>query len=270
MSLISSYSNPVGIYAARNKSLNSKFLSSLLEWCSTPISAATHSILLHALEAAVSPVRPKRQKATSDGGKIYRPKFFRPTPAEAEADDTDHISYSSPNLSHANKSTNITAVKQSLACCSGSALNYDCINVENSFDTVHFYVPSYTFLSCLKSTLTLMVIFLCINLRAVGVVLPISSTSILPHMGSRELGKLKHSTVSFPDVALEWRLGYKRVKFLESTKYIPVVNDSFPGPTLRVRVGELVRVTVHNSLREETSIHWHGIRQWGTPWSDGR
>lgn len=270
MSPISSHSNRVKVHA-RKKCSTSKFLGSLLQLqrCCTPIFAASHSFLLHALDAAVPSVCPKLQKATLDGGKVFRPKVLRPTPVEADADDMERISYS-PILSHCNNSSNTIATKQSWACCSGPAPNYDCVNVANSFDTVHFYVPSYTFLSFLKSTLTLMVIFLCINLRAVGVVLPVSSTLTLPHISSGKLGKSKPSSVSCPDITLEWRLDYKRVKFLERTKYIPVVNDSFPGPTLRVRVGELVRVTVHNSLRQETSIHWHGIRQWGTPWSDGR
>lgn len=38
------------------------------------------------------------------------------------------------------------------------------------------------------------------------------------------------------------------------------VNGGIPGPTLRFREGETVRIRVHNQLRkEETSIHWHGL-----------
>jgi FtsP/CotA-like multicopper oxidase with cupredoxin domain len=38
------------------------------------------------------------------------------------------------------------------------------------------------------------------------------------------------------------------------------VNGGLPGPTLRFRVGDTARVTVHNRLRhEETSVHWHGL-----------
>ncbi|MHB1220364.1 MAG: multicopper oxidase family protein, partial [Alphaproteobacteria bacterium] len=33
-----------------------------------------------------------------------------------------------------------------------------------------------------------------------------------------------------------------------------------PGPTLRVRQGEPVRIVVENRLTEETTVHWHGIR----------
>lgn len=37
-------------------------------------------------------------------------------------------------------------------------------------------------------------------------------------------------------------------------------NDVVPGPEIRVRRGELLRVRVKNNLREETTVHWHGIR----------
>jgi FtsP/CotA-like multicopper oxidase with cupredoxin domain len=36
--------------------------------------------------------------------------------------------------------------------------------------------------------------------------------------------------------------------------------DTVPGPTLRVRRGEELRVRVFNDLEEPTSVHWHGVR----------
>ena len=33
-----------------------------------------------------------------------------------------------------------------------------------------------------------------------------------------------------------------------------------PGPTIRVRQGEPVRIVVENRLNEDTTVHWHGIR----------
>jgi FtsP/CotA-like multicopper oxidase with cupredoxin domain len=33
-----------------------------------------------------------------------------------------------------------------------------------------------------------------------------------------------------------------------------------PGPTLRLRQGEPVRIVVENKLDEDTTVHWHGIR----------
>jgi FtsP/CotA-like multicopper oxidase with cupredoxin domain len=37
-------------------------------------------------------------------------------------------------------------------------------------------------------------------------------------------------------------------------------NGTVPGPTLRVRLGETVRVRFTNHLPQPTTIHWHGVR----------
>lgn len=36
-------------------------------------------------------------------------------------------------------------------------------------------------------------------------------------------------------------------------------NDTFPGPALRAQEGERLRITVQNQIKEETTVHWHGI-----------
>jgi FtsP/CotA-like multicopper oxidase with cupredoxin domain len=36
-------------------------------------------------------------------------------------------------------------------------------------------------------------------------------------------------------------------------------NGEFPGPEIRVREGERLRVTLGNHLPEETTVHWHGV-----------
>ena len=37
-------------------------------------------------------------------------------------------------------------------------------------------------------------------------------------------------------------------------------NNVVPGPEIRVRQGDRLRVTVENGLDEETTVHWHGVR----------
>lgn len=37
-------------------------------------------------------------------------------------------------------------------------------------------------------------------------------------------------------------------------------NGAVPGPQIRVRQGERLRITAINNLKEETTIHWHGVR----------
>ncbi|KAJ0166274.1 Laccase-1 [Colletotrichum tanaceti] len=48
-----------------------------------------------------------------------------------------------------------------------------------------------------------------------------------------------------------------------------LVNNHFTGPTLRLQQGDEVNVVVRNYLREDTTIHFHGVDQRKTPWSDG-
>src|SRR5713226_2834389 len=33
-----------------------------------------------------------------------------------------------------------------------------------------------------------------------------------------------------------------------------------PGPDIRVRQGQPVRIVVENKLEQDTTVHWHGIR----------
>ena len=37
------------------------------------------------------------------------------------------------------------------------------------------------------------------------------------------------------------------------------INEARPGPTLHFKEGDTARVHVHNKMRVETSIHWHGV-----------
>ncbi len=37
------------------------------------------------------------------------------------------------------------------------------------------------------------------------------------------------------------------------------VNDTIPGPLIRLKEGETARIAVSNRLAEQTSIHWHGL-----------
>ena len=49
-----------------------------------------------------------------------------------------------------------------------------------------------------------------------------------------------------------------------------VFNNSLPGPVLHVYQGQTVQVRIHNDFHTESlSVHFHGIRQVGTPGSDG-
>jgi hypothetical protein len=49
-----------------------------------------------------------------------------------------------------------------------------------------------------------------------------------------------------------------------------LINGQYPGPKIEANWGDIIRVTVKNSLTTNgTGLHWHGIRQWHTPSQDG-
>ncbi|KAI3847714.1 hypothetical protein MKX03_004581 [Papaver bracteatum] len=53
-------------------------------------------------------------------------------------------------------------------------------------------------------------------------------------------------------------------------KLVIAINGKTPGPTIIAQQGDTIIVELKNSLlTENVAIHWHGIRQIGTPWSDG-
>jgi FtsP/CotA-like multicopper oxidase with cupredoxin domain len=48
-----------------------------------------------------------------------------------------------------------------------------------------------------------------------------------------------------------------------------MINDTMPGPALQAKVGQTVHFMVHNQMPDPTTVHFHGITQLNTPWSDG-
>lgn len=77
-------------------------------------------------------------------------------------------------------------------------------------------------------------------------------------------------TINGVDIEQFWTISYKLVHPDGVPKVVPVVNGQYPGPQLQGHVGQTVRIHLLNKLvTDTTSIHWHGIKQDGTPWSDG-
>ncbi|KAL1202049.1 Laccase-3 [Cardamine amara subsp. amara] len=67
----------------------------------------------------------------------------------------------------------------------------------------------------------------------------------------------------------EFVIEAKPVKRLCRTHQTITVNGQFPGPTLEVRNGDSLAITVINKARYNISLHWHGLRQLRNPWADG-
>ncbi|KAF7129096.1 hypothetical protein RHSIM_Rhsim10G0157300 [Rhododendron simsii] len=81
-------------------------------------------------------------------------------------------------------------------------------------------------------------------------------------------------SVPFPAEArirhFKWEVKYE-YKSQDCYKKLAItINGKTPGPTIEARVNDTVVVELKNSLlTENVVIHWHGIRQKGTPWFDG-
>lgn len=54
-------------------------------------------------------------------------------------------------------------------------------------------------------------------------------------------------------------IGRQAVNFTGAPRFATTVNGSLPAPILRFKEGERVTLRVHNSLAEDSSIHWHGL-----------
>ncbi|KAJ0041299.1 hypothetical protein Pint_26656 [Pistacia integerrima] len=69
---------------------------------------------------------------------------------------------------------------------------------------------------------------------------------------------------------LTWEVSYQYKSLDCYNKLAIAINGETPGPTIFATEGDTIIVNVKNNLlMENLAIHWHGIRQIGTPWSDG-
>lgn len=64
-------------------------------------------------------------------------------------------------------------------------------------------------------------------------------------------------TLSGEDIALN--IGHSAFTVGGKTGHAITINGTIPGPLLRLREGQNVRISVDNRMDEDTSIHWHGF-----------
>ncbi len=68
----------------------------------------------------------------------------------------------------------------------------------------------------------------------------------------------------------DWVVGYLAAAPDCVEKLVIAINGQFPSPTIHAVEGDTLVVKLTNNLPTEgVSIHWHGIRQRGTPFYDG-
>lgn len=64
-------------------------------------------------------------------------------------------------------------------------------------------------------------------------------------------------TLTGPNIDL--RIGHSSLNVDGRTGHAVTINGTVPGPLLRLKEGQNVRLSVTNDLDEDTSIHWHGL-----------
>jgi CopA family copper-resistance protein len=64
-------------------------------------------------------------------------------------------------------------------------------------------------------------------------------------------------TLSGPNIDLT--ISHSMLRVDGRAGHVTTVNGTVPGPLLRLREGQTVRLSVTNRLKEDTSIHWHGV-----------
>jgi len=67
----------------------------------------------------------------------------------------------------------------------------------------------------------------------------------------------EQQTLSGPDIHLT--IGHGEITFDGRKGHAVTINGSVPGPLVRLKEGQNVRLHVKNTLDEDTSIHWHGL-----------
>ena len=83
-------------------------------------------------------------------------------------------------------------------------------------------------------------------------------SSLLPNWAmSAERSLSALPTLSGEDIKLT--IGHTPVTIDGKTSHAVTINGTVPGPMLRLKEGQRVRIAVTNTLDEETSIHWHGL-----------
>eukprot|EP01018_Ginkgo_biloba_P037923 Gb_34799 [translate_table: standard] len=69
----------------------------------------------------------------------------------------------------------------------------------------------------------------------------------------------------------KWKINYNMSWWPDCVQANVIsINGHYPGPTIRAMAGDTLVVELENQMpTENVVIHWHGIRQIGTPWNDG-
>lgn len=137
-------------------------------------------------------------------------------------------------------------------------------------------IPQHTIYSLHAESLTSQ-IFLLTELKAESMMF--SNLVLIPRCKSRVIlflwllgivALLHGSAVEARIRRYKWEVKYEYKSPDCLKKLVITINGRTPGPTITAQQNDTIIVELTNSLfTENVAIHWHGIRQIGTPWFDG-
>lgn len=70
---------------------------------------------------------------------------------------------------------------------------------------------------------------------------------------------ISYTVVAQKTIRYDLYVGDTMVHYSGKMKHALAINGTIPGPTLHFTEGDTAEIYVHNTLHEETSIHWHGL-----------
>nr|WP_295106558.1 copper resistance system multicopper oxidase [uncultured Caulobacter sp.] len=87
--------------------------------------------------------------------------------------------------------------------------------------------------------------------------LGLSAAGLLPEWATASEGARSPAALSGEEIKLT--VGHTMARIDGKTGHAVTVNGSIPGPLIRLKEGQNVRLSVTNTHDEDTSIHWHGL-----------
>jgi CopA family copper-resistance protein len=87
----------------------------------------------------------------------------------------------------------------------------------------------------------------------------IALSSLLPSWAQSATPGPKPTLPTLAGPNIDLRIGHSSLNVDGTASHAVTINGTVPGPLLRFKEGQSVRLSVTNDLAEETSIHWHGL-----------
>ncbi|PKB19043.1 L-ascorbate oxidase [Novosphingobium kunmingense] len=81
----------------------------------------------------------------------------------------------------------------------------------------------------------------------------LATASAFPTWAQSGTGGAGEGVTQLNIAPFHWRVGKR------SLHHAVAVNGTVPAPLIRLKEGEVARIAVSNALKEQTSIHWHGV-----------